>query len=185
MSEGVKGGGGAQAVCSLALLFESIVFRQLRFFMRGTIWRVLSECRAAAVFWRASFMDHRPGVGWCIQTKASRLSLLITHRTPVSNSSSTPSTLEALAHTHTQCQMKSGTEEHEESKSVVIVRSTPSPSLPSCPKQYFHEVCEDPFRKTKHSTLNSVLRHKPEKYTHIGTCDNKLYNPMCEWTFLC
>lgn len=101
MSEGVKGGGGAQAVCSLALLFESIVFRQLRFFMRGTIWRVLSECRAAAVFWRASFMDHRPGVGWCIQTKASRLSLLITHRTPVSNSSSTPSTLEALAHTHT------------------------------------------------------------------------------------
>lgn len=43
---------------------ESIVFRQLRFFMKGTIWRVLSECRAAAVFWRASFMDHRPGVGW-------------------------------------------------------------------------------------------------------------------------
>lgn len=49
-------------------LFESIVFRQLRFFMRRTIWRVLSECRAAAVFWGTSFMDHRPGVGRWIQT---------------------------------------------------------------------------------------------------------------------
>ncbi|MED6281684.1 hypothetical protein CHARACLAT_024177 [Characodon lateralis] len=45
-------------------VFESIVFRQLRFFMRGTIWRVLSGCRAAAVFWGASFIDHRAGVGW-------------------------------------------------------------------------------------------------------------------------
>lgn len=59
-------------------LFESIVFRQLRFFMRGTIWRVLSECRAAAVFWGASFIDHRPGVGWWIKTHPPH-TLLLTH----------------------------------------------------------------------------------------------------------
>lgn len=76
-------GGGLQGSGCLFSrpLFESIVFRQLRFFMRGTIWRVLSGCRAAAVFWRASFMDHRPGVGWWIQTHPPTL-LLITHHHP-------------------------------------------------------------------------------------------------------
>lgn len=63
-AQGARGGVQGLGCLFARPLFESIVFRQLRFFMRGTIWRVLSECRAAAVFWGASFTDYRPGVGW-------------------------------------------------------------------------------------------------------------------------
>lgn len=56
-------GAGGHAVLWLSSLPPppSSLFRQLSSFLKETIWRVLSECRAAAVFWPASFMDHRPG----------------------------------------------------------------------------------------------------------------------------
>lgn len=72
-----------------------------------------------------------------------------------------------------QCQMKSGTEEREESKRVLVLcaalRSVTRGTVLH-PKQCFHEVCEDPFvRQTQ--TLNSVLKHKPQNiaqtYWHL------------------
>lgn len=94
---GGGGGGGVRGSGCLFSrpLFESIVFRQLRFFMSRTIWRVLSESRAAAVFWGASFIDHRPGVGWWIQahppffTPPPPLASLIPHPFPQSHPSHT------------------------------------------------------------------------------------------------
>lgn len=59
--------------------------------------------------------------------------------------------------------MKSGTEEHEESKRLLLCAGLCSVTRGTVlhPEQRFHEVCEDPFvRQTQ--TLNSVLKHKPQ-----------------------
>lgn len=167
-------------------LFESIVFRQLRFFMRETIWRVLSECRAAAVFWGASFMDHRPGVGWWIQTQPPTLLLLPKPTTPTfSNPSSSPLkpplALEALPHNTRWRVAQRDMKRARECCYCALLSITRGTVLH--PEQCFHEVCEDPFvRQTQ--TLNSVLKHKPQNiaqtYWHLWSHHNNL---MCEWTF--
>lgn len=161
-----RGGGAQGSGCLFSRpLFESIVFRQLRF-----LWREQSggSCQSAEqLLFSGEILSWATGLEWAGEYRRTLAPSSSSTTPTISNSSSSfhkshPITLEALPHNARWRVAQRNMKRARECLWLCVKLHSSTWGTVLHPKHCFGEVCEDPIvRQTK--TLNSVLKKRIDK----------------------